>query len=317
MTTVPILSLLVGQTTAAALDPSLFEVTFDIVLSSNDDDDILERLVGSTLGFLYGLQKIYNGTDKYQKYALVRDTPTERVRSIALGRTELEGTAQVVEETVDAPVTGQECLYADWEIEEYTKSGDNRTWSTLETGSVGVPFYLEGDTGKVLVDDPTDATATLSEQCETVQELDSDTIPATSVKQLCERQDISPTASNRRRYTQRILEPATGCYVLGEAVERDEPAGPRNQDRIVIQRDRTSDRFIISDKDEEQLATYYRNRSLLLVVGGLALSAFCLFVWLHTGDTYGFGATIAATVLGFVLYGIFYALKRAYRWLRR
>jgi len=309
------LSVLAEQTSAAFVFELPLTVTPPVVLES-DTDDVLTALVLLTLGFLYGLKRIYDGTDRYRKYALIRDTPTERVQSIALGRTELEGTAQPVDEPLDAPFTDQQCLYASWEIQGYTRSGKNKTWSTLDTGTYGVPFYLAGETGKVLVDDPSDATATLSDSCRAVETVGSRTDPGESIASFCDRQGLSPTPRHRRRYIQEILEPESGCYVLGSAVERDEPAGPRNQDRIVIQRDDGSGRFILSDKDEQELTSHYRKKTLLSIPLGIVLSASCLYFWLRLARSYGFDFAITATLAGGVLYAVLYFFERVYREIR-
>lgn len=286
----------------------------DIVLQNDNGDDILEMTIMATVGFFGGLYGIYHGTDKYRKYALVKNTPTERIRSIALGRTELEGVVEGAGSLVSQPFVDRGCVYASWEIEEYTEdpgddddgSGDNKSWETLDEGVEGIEFYLastEGDR-RVLVDDPSDATATLSSDCSQSFTVGSQQSPGSEVAAFCEDQGIEPTASNRRRYSQEVLEPGTSAYVLGQAVEREDPTGGRNEQRIHIERDQSSDRFIISDKSEEELRDHYRSRTKLYVGGGLLLSTICLGLWLHIGTAHGFGVSIFGGIVGLVVVGL-------------
>jgi len=81
-----------------ALVAKFTEIASDTALQS---DGIGELLVLLPAGFMFGLYLIYKGTDKYRKYALVRNTATERIRSMALGRTELEGVARPAEKVLD------------------------------------------------------------------------------------------------------------------------------------------------------------------------------------------------------------------------
>jgi hypothetical protein len=74
-----------------------------------------------------------------------------------------------------------------------------------------------------------------------------------------------------------VLPPETSIYVLGEATPREVEAVSSDSDRLKIQRDAGSDRFIISDMGEEELASHYGRRAPLYAIGGLLLSAGCLY----------------------------------------
>lgn len=269
-------------------------------------EDIIELVVLAALGFVVGLYFIYEGAQKYRKYALVRNTATERVRSIAVGRTELEGVARSAWETVDRPFSPGECLYAQWEIEEYRSTGRSDAWQRIGAGSYGVPFYLEDDTGRVLVADPSDATATLSDEHTRQRTVDGGRTPNARTQHFCRQQGIAPESSNERRYSQGVLPPETRTYVLGQATELEEARGRDNEDRIQIERDESSDRFIISDRSEDQLVSHYRTRSLLKVFGGLALSGACLWGWLTLAPILGWNASLLVSGIGIVVVGLLY-----------
>jgi len=272
-------------------------------------DDTFGIVTLATVGFFGGLYAIYRGGATYRKYALVRNTPTERIRSIALGRTELEGIVRAAGELIDQPFTDGDCVYTSWLIQEYTDDpgGDDESWETIAEGVDGVEFSLESETGRrVLVDDPTDATVTLSGDCTDSFTVEGYESPSDEIAEFCERLNVSPTAIDKRRYVQEVLDPGRSAYVFGQAVEREDPTGRQNQKRIVVERDPSSGRFIVSDRSEKTLQGHYRLRSVSLVGGGLVLSTVCLGVWLHAGAQYGFVIPILGGIFGLVILFVLY-----------
>lgn len=81
---------------------------------------------------------------------LVEDTPTARIRSMAMGMVELNGVASARSTTI-APFSGKACVY--WEVDISTRSGNKRrtTWSVVHRKQSGNPFYLSDGTGVALV----------------------------------------------------------------------------------------------------------------------------------------------------------------------
>lgn len=274
----------IGQLLAGFVDPvaslEWFEQAgLDVVLQDDDDGDLFKMAV---FGFGFGLILIYKGVDAYRKSRLIKDTSTERVRSMAVGRTELEGVANEIDTPLKQPFTDGECLYASWKIEEYTKdSDDDWSWDTIDSGAYTEPFILEDETGRVVVDAETDATWELSGELTRRWTISGGSSPNGVISEFCSQQGVSSVDSNKRRYTQTVLPPATSVYVLGESTPYDvgeiESITDADQ-RLKIQRDAGSDRFIISDMAEEELASYYGKRAPLYAIGGLVLSAVCLYI---------------------------------------
>lgn len=107
------------------------------------------------VGFLAGLAAIYLGAKRWRVGQLVRNTATERVRSAAVGRTELEGVCRDVGITYEQPYADGSCVYRHWVVEEYARTGgndDSRSWRTVDAGTDVAPFLLEDETGRILVD---------------------------------------------------------------------------------------------------------------------------------------------------------------------
>lgn len=127
---------------------------FAVLQSSGDDT--LEVLAILLLGFFGGLFLIYDGFRTWQLARLIQDTPTAKVRSMAVGRTELEGVVREHDGTIDVPYTNDPCVYISWEAERRErhtdKDGDvHYTWETVADGTEALWFDLEDHTGRVLV----------------------------------------------------------------------------------------------------------------------------------------------------------------------
>jgi hypothetical protein len=276
-----------------------------LVVLANNSDDEGGLLIALVVGFFFGLYLIYDGFNKWQTKRLIEDTPTEKVRSMAVGRTELEGVAKSVDDTVEAPFTDEECLHIDWEIEEWRKDNDDDDyhWETIARGARSVPFYLDDGTGKVPVrateGDPTyeisDANRWRTtvgrggsqppEVREFIERHDSrhdDTSffeePVDALTDLVQSGQIG-SSNRKRRYSQEILPEESSIYLLGSAVPRDATDGGE-QSLLEITRTESLDKLLLSDRSEEELESYYSKRGPLEIVGGLALSAICLGVLL-------------------------------------
>lgn len=123
-----------------------------IALQSDTDPKVLAALV---IGLLLGLGLLYFGFKTYRISRLIKNTPPEKVRSAAVGRTELHGTAVPKDYIFEQPFTDGECLYADIEVEEYREYNDedrNDEWVTIFSKTLAPAFYLDDGTGRMLVD---------------------------------------------------------------------------------------------------------------------------------------------------------------------
>lgn len=105
-----------------------------------------------------GLVMSYQALRPYRRALLKMATPTSTPGAVSLGRSEVVGTAQPVNEPLSLPHEDRTCLlyaYYFFHREREHDSGGYR-WQSYEWGWLGVPFFLEGDQGRVYVD-PADA----------------------------------------------------------------------------------------------------------------------------------------------------------------
>ena len=88
---------------------------------------------------------------------LIEDTPTARIRSAPQGYVELEGLGKLMDgPPIIAKLSSLPCVWFRYKIEERVTSlageGDHRRWETIEQGESTETFWLQDDTGRVVVD---------------------------------------------------------------------------------------------------------------------------------------------------------------------
>ena len=116
----------------------------------------------AVMGIL-GCALFVHGFVLWRRKRAIEDTPTAKVRSVALGAAELEGVARPKDPLV-GPVSGLPCAWYRYRIERESHSGNRQEWTTVASGDSGDwPFYLEDETGRIRVD-PKGATAEIPNQ---------------------------------------------------------------------------------------------------------------------------------------------------------
>ena len=258
-----------------------------LVLQSSDGD--------STFFFLAmfggGLYFVYNGFRTWQRMRLIQDTPTEKIRSAAAGRTEVEGVGRPVGTPVDRPFGDGDCLVATYTVERYDSDDDGGDWETIDSGTRYGPLQLDDGTGTMVVE-PDGETRFEFEEAH-VREIDvgsSENEPPGVLEFLRANDDVSvpdrdgitgALFSERRRYTERWIPVGQQLYVLGGA----EPVEPseENSSGLVLRRDEASEEFIVSAESERELVSEAKWLAPVKLVGGLLASAAGLYLLLNGG----------------------------------
>lgn len=128
---------------------------------------VARRRVLAAMAFLAGIYWFFQGFGLFRKYRVIADTPLMPIRGVAMGRVQIRGKA-VGEKTLLSPVSNQPCFLYKVDIERWTqgRSGSGR-WSRYLTDKASVGFYLEDQTGNVMIA-PQSAELDLEEtyQCE-------------------------------------------------------------------------------------------------------------------------------------------------------
>jgi len=103
------------------------------------------------LGIGAGIFLFFKGFRTFREYKVVSDTPRIPIRSMAMGLVNIRGKAQS-EQLIPSPVTRTPCCFYKVVIERWHSGHDDSGWKHYRTDLDGTKFYLQDDTGKVLID---------------------------------------------------------------------------------------------------------------------------------------------------------------------
>lgn len=169
------------------------------------------------LGFGFGIFGFFWGFTRLRRKRLIENIPTSKVRSLAMGLVELVGKAKKKINLL-SPFCNVECVFYRYKIERYKKQGKSSSWVTIAKGdSSFAPFYLEDDTGRVLVS-PKDAEFDLPHDYLYTtgwgKELPQNLIQFMEYNKISYR---GLFGSHRLRFTEWYICPDESVYVLGVA----------------------------------------------------------------------------------------------------
>ena len=103
------------------------------------------------IGFCVGIGLFIYGFRLLQRRRLILDTPFSKIRSASMGMVEISGLA-VGPYTMIAPVTARPCYYYRTLVWEWKQSGKNKQWVKVAGECMHVPFFVDDNTGRMLID---------------------------------------------------------------------------------------------------------------------------------------------------------------------
>jgi len=256
-------------------------------MSSDNGEDITWAFMGT--GF--GAFSFFRGFRMLRNKRLIENIPTSKCRSVAMGFVEVAGRA-AGDRTMPSLIGKLPCYCTHLLIERYEKRGKNSRWVKVHERRDGVPFFVEDNTGRVLVD-PAGAELDIPPEIEhgegstkallgmTLSRFRETGRAASDIPSLfysyCSSNGIS--TAGRMRFTERNLAPGDPVYVLGSAEER---SGVQDEhERIVIRKGKHHPWFFIAEASEKEVLQKMRASTLLHIFGGAALCLACLAYLLH------------------------------------
>jgi len=108
-------------------------------------------LIGAAVCAAYGFHLFFNGFRMLRLKRRILNTPLSRVHSASIGLVELKGTP-IGPYVLTAPVTGDPCYYYHVRAWQWVESDNKHHWQPVMEENRYVPFFLEDETGRVLVD---------------------------------------------------------------------------------------------------------------------------------------------------------------------
>jgi hypothetical protein len=108
-------------------------------------------LVLAAVGTLAGVYWFYKGFRLLQRKRLILNTPESKIRSASMGLVEISGLA-AGPYVVTSPLSQTGCYYYKSLAWQLKQEGKNREWVKVAEENLHVPFYVDDNTDKVLVD---------------------------------------------------------------------------------------------------------------------------------------------------------------------
>lgn len=255
--------------------------------------------IGSALAVGAGAVAFAHGFRSLRLQRLIRDTPTAKVRSLAMGLVELQGALRSRSRT-HAPFTDKDCVW--WEVELQTLRQSNKGlkhWQTVHRERSGHPFYLDDGTGTALVY-PQDAEVRAGDVVSEETHGFGVPEPYAGYMQSRELGMRHLWSMGPMRFRERVLDEGRAVYVLGRAepkphaveISMDEDVleatgtdaiGARHvrehdgRCTAVIRRGRRDPALLISDHSEKSMTTEYGFKAFGGLVGGPLLTMFGLW----------------------------------------
>jgi len=279
-----------------------------------------------TIGWLLA----YAGVVQYRQKTLIEDTPTSKIRSIALGRVEIQGRAEAVAEPFEAPFAGDACVLYHYRIERYSQSNDSSNWVTVESGTEMRGFYVNDGTGRVLVNpddadldvvtnvyevgaseaDPQRVRAFLDEREARFDEHRTDGLATVGQAQFDVEADgmrvgdASPVIENRRRrrYVEAYVPVGADVYVFGKATERAGASTPDNAANVVVGDADDIPRFTVTTGTRDDAVATSAKRTWSLLAFGLVFVGFAFVALVVAAEPF-VSVVVAAVTLGIAYAG--------------
>lgn len=272
---------------------------------------LVYELIGSAIILpvvTIGIFLIRKGRELNQPVEQIAETETPPIEDLEPGRAEVEGTARPIRDAgaMEQKFSEGEALATHLEVKNRGTDNEGRpVWKTIHEETRTVPFVVDGGTGEVRVDPPSDCWLDVESTRITVGEGEE---PPEQIRRFIEQEDSVDDASildlgpvsmeHRRRYIEEVIEPGDEVYILGKV--REAQAG---WDRLtyVIDEPPEGGEFILSIKSEEELVEENKGRGDLLRTIG--------WIWLLIGSVLLI-ALLGVAVGLVVLVGIFLVVYR-------
>jgi hypothetical protein len=179
--------------------------------------DPIGLLFWCAIGFCAGIGLFFYGFRLLQRRRLILDTPFSKIRSASMGMVEVSGLA-VGPYTVIAPITARPCYYYRTLVSEYKQQGKNKQWVKVAGECMHVPFFVDDNTGRLLVDP---RGANLDLHCDFQQEFNntffSHSDAPANVVGFMARHGVA--TSNRIKVEEYCIKPKNSLFILGTLAE--------------------------------------------------------------------------------------------------
>ncbi len=240
--------------------------------------EALTFLIRPAIGLLIGMILFYTGFRGLKMKRLIENTPTSKIRSLAMGLVEVYGEALPENKTLKSPLSKTDCVYYSVNIEEYRNKGKHSEWVSIYDKQSEEKFRIKDETGEILVN-PKDAQMVLSPDSVSQSGLGKD--PTKNIMNFLTTNKIKYEGllgiNKTMRYTEIIIAPKDKLYVMGNAtIDKSKSATSKGYENVIISKEKDNNIFYISDKPEKELLKTFNWQIILGIYLGGAMMFFCL-----------------------------------------
>src|SRR3984893_3342301 len=170
------------------------------------------------IGLCAGIVSFVQGFRLLQRRRLILDTPFSKIRSAAMGMVELSGLA-IGPYTMVAPISARPCYYYRTLVWEWKRQGKSNQWVKVVAECMHLPFFLDDNTGRVLVDP---RGADLDIHCDFLEEF-SDALFTTkdpapgNVRAFLARHGVD--TNNKIKVEEYCIKPKNSLFILGSLAD--------------------------------------------------------------------------------------------------
>jgi hypothetical protein len=206
------------------------------------------------------------------KLRLIRNTPTSKIRSIAMGLVEIKGQAVQTDEPLISPITKKECLYYMWKIERFESSNKSSRWRTIKKGQEGRYIWVQDDTGSVLIDTQ-DATIEISKWVS--QRIDKQGENQLNARTFAQEKGIKISGMFTNtiiRVTEKCITHGQELYIMGTATDNpfvEDASADEGYRDVMIKKGDNQKFFYISDKKEHKIENQLLWLTTFLFISGV------------------------------------------------
>lgn len=258
-----------------------------------------------------GVLTFYFGWREFRKVQLVRNTPTSKVRSLAVGAAEVEGQARPVEEPLTSPLTGKDAVFYELEFKEQKGKGSDSSSRIVYEFRDHVPFQIDDGTGAVRVapegadlqidqeekvtippdEDPPEKLATWAEEEAYLEgeRYDPGAGPAESSFFRIAREpreelssELSSSSGKRRWVEERVLEADETAFVWGAAHRRDGARSTDNERNLELREHEGTGVFILGDGSQADVFEYKLDGVIVMLAASTMFLLYAFLVFFQT-----------------------------------
>jgi len=213
--------------------------------------------------FIIGLVLIYDGISKYRLLQKIKNTGTSKVHSVALGLTEVFGTATYLDDLIlYSPISKTACVY--WSV-SYQYYGLRGKWTELFRDASSSNFFLKDETGKILIE-LKDAQIEVSsdnryygrlqgENPKGVFHTKLEDIAITHINSLPKdkKEKILSSQGTELRIIECFIKEGDPLYTLGTSEVKDKRSSIVGCENLIIRKGKYEKVMFIGDRDERKI----------------------------------------------------------------